>query len=393
MPKYDKRQLYIKRVLREIRRHSDDRWIDIEIEKDLRDRFGDRPDAEAVASMPSWRLVALNYRTKYFESAESLDGFTPHAVKRLLRNFAAPALELLAAFVVFRLFPTTEYVAYVVCALAAIIAAIQQHVCFCKLRYMLISMLAPPFLLIWYPAKAAASQASDLSGFFANLFSDGNRYVLILILATTLFYTITSAILHARDYTDKPTRPAVVFSCFGLALAVVSGFAFYGTSRAKGFDRLSAVSLAELRVAYEHYEATGETEEFLAAAKEADSVVRSNFHSRSKMDQTYQNDFERMAEIFILCSDAAQSGSFQNLMDSYFTDYDETDSDRTLDTEDITITYDSLNDRFAARLSTLDGSKYSDLHELAMSASGLRAELYAVIEDCHTRWIFSVNED
>ena len=60
MPRYDKRQLYIKRVLREINRHSDDKWIDIEIENDLRDRFGDKPDAVAVAEMPSWRLVAAN---------------------------------------------------------------------------------------------------------------------------------------------------------------------------------------------------------------------------------------------------------------------------------------------------------------------------------------------
>ncbi|MBQ1223338.1 MAG: hypothetical protein IIX84_03535, partial [Oscillospiraceae bacterium] len=283
MPKYDKRQLYIKRVLREILRHSDDRWIDIEIESELRNRFGDKPDAEAVASMPSWRLVALNYRTKYFESIEAVDGFTPASFKRFLRNFAAPALELLAAFVVFRLFPTTEYVAYIVCALAAIAAAIQQHVCFVKLRYMLVSMFVPPFLLLWYPAKAAASQASNLSGFFDQLFSEGNRYVLILILATIVFYTVTAAILHARDYADKPTRPAVAFGCIGLALAVVLGFSAYSAQRAKGFDRLSAVSFAELNSAYELYETTGDPEEFLAAAKEADKVVARNFHSRSKM--------------------------------------------------------------------------------------------------------------
>lgn len=395
MPKYDKRQLYIKRVLREILRHSDDRWIDIEIESDLRNRFGDKPDAEAVADMPSWRLVAINYRTKYFESIESVDGFTPARVKVALRNFAAPAIELLAAFVVFRLFPTTEYVAYIVCALAAIAAAIQQHVCFCKPKYMLISMILPPFLLIWYPAKAAADQASDIAGFFTNLFSDGNRYVLILILATIVFYAVTASILHARDYTDKPTRPAVAFGCLGFALAVVLSFSAYSIQRSQGFDRLSAVSFAELNSAYEHYETTGDPEAFIAAAKEADKVVAKNFHSRSKMDQTYQNDFENMAIIFMLCEDAKNSGKFQTLMNNYYTDFDETDATRFLDSEDITLTYESLNRRFASKLSTEDlhGYKYADLHELALSAAGLRAELYAVIEDCHTRWIFSANAE
>ncbi|MBR6771844.1 MAG: hypothetical protein IKM29_00470 [Clostridia bacterium] len=395
MPKYDKRQLYIKRVLREIRRHSDDRWIDIEIESELRNRFGDKPDAEAVAAMPSWRLTAINYRTKYFESAESVDGFTPHAVKRLIRNFCAPAVMLLAVFAVFRLFPTTEYVAYAVCALAAIAAAIQQHVCFCKLKYMLVSMIVPQFLLLWYPAKAAAVEAGNLSEFFRNLFSDGNRYILILIFATVLFYAVTAAVLHARDYADKPLRPAVISGSLGFALIVVFAFSAYSIQRAKGFDRLSAVSFAELNSAYEHYETTGDSEAFLAAAKEADKVVSQNFHSRSKMDETYQNDFEHMAELFILCDEAKISGSFQALMDSYFTDFDETDPNRTLDTKDITVTSESLNDRFAARLSDEDlhGYKYADLHKLALSASGIRAELYAVIDDCHTRWIFSANAE
>jgi hypothetical protein len=102
-----------------------------------------------------------------------------------------------------------------------------------------------------------------------------------------------------------------------------------------------------------------------------------------------------MAEIFILCNEAEISGSFQTLMDSYFTDFDETDTSRTLDTEDIIVTSESVNARFAARLSgeDLNGYRYADLHKLAMSASGLRAELYAVIEDCHTRWIFSANAE
>ena len=393
MPRYDKRQLYVKRVLREISRHSDDRWIDIEIERDLRDRFGGKDDAQAVASMPSWRLAAVNYRLKYFESVEAVDGFTPASVKRFLRNFAAPALELLAAFVVFRLFPTTEYVAYVVCALAAVAAAIQQHVCFCKLRYMIFSMVLPPFFLIWYPAKAAAEGASDLSEFFGRLFSDGNRYVLILIFATILFYAVTASVLHARDYADRPLRPAVAFGSLGLALVIILSFSVFSSNRAKTFDELSSAGIAELKSAYEIYETTGNTEEFLSAAAKADEIVVQNFHSRSKMDQTYQNDFERMAELFILCREASETGSFQPLMDVYFTDFDENDTTRTLDTEDITVTYESLNARFAAGLDTLGGDKYADIHRLAMSASGLRAELYAVIEDCHTRWIFSANEE
>ena len=393
MPRYDKRQLYIKRVLREIRRHSDDRWIDIEIEQDLRTRFGDRSDSEAVASMPDWRLAAVNYRIKYFQSAESLDGFTPHSIKRLFRNFAAPAIELLAAFVVFRLFPTTEYVAYAVCALAAVAAAIQQHVCFCKLRYAIVSLVAPPFLLIWYPAKAAAESAGDLSGFFGNLFSGENRYVLILIVSTVFFYTITAAILHARDYADKPLRPAVAFGSLGLALVMVLGFSVFSANRTKTFDVLSAESIAELRSAYTLYETTGDVTEFLAAAQKADKVVAQNYHSLSKMDETYQNDFERMAELFFLCREASETGSFQTLMDRYFTDFDESDTAKTLDTDDITVTCEELNDRFSSRLETIGKDEYADLHELAMSASGLRAELYAVIEDCHTRWIFSANED
>ena len=254
-------------------------------------------------------------------------------------------------------------------------------------------MILPPFLLIWYPAKAAASEAEAFSEFLQKLFSDGNRYVIILILATIVFYAVTASILHARDYTDKPTRPAVVFGCLGLALIVISGFSVYSINRTKTFDRLSAVSLENLKTAYELYETSGNPEEFLSAAKEADMVVAQNFHSRSKMDETYQNDFENMAIIFILCEDAKNSGKFQTLMNNYYTDFDETDTTRYLDSEDITLTYESLNDRFAARFFTLDGNKYADLHELALSAAGLRAELYAVIEDCHTRWIVSAHAE
>ncbi len=392
MARYDKRQLYIKRVLREIRRHSDDRWIDIEIEKDLRDRFGDKTDAEAVAQMPSWRLAAMNYRVKYSESAEALDGFTPQTVQRLLTNFAAPAIELLAAFVVFRLFPTTEYVAYIVCALAAIAAAIQQHVCFCKFGYSVASIVLPVFLLIWYPARDAAANAYGFADFFGRLFSDGNRYIIILILAIVIFYTLTTAILHARDYADKPIRGRTILASAILILCCVSGFAAYTSYRNESSNEQSAIALAEIKEAYAEYQSTGDVQKLLETAQKADSIVKKNFHRLSKMDESYSDNFYRMFSIFDLCRTAEDSSSYQALMDSYFTDFDETDETRTLNTEAISVTYSQLTDRFESRMSSVSGEKYADLHGLASSAGGLQAELYSVIDDCHTAWIFSKNE-
>lgn len=393
MARYDKRQLYIKRVLREIRRHSDDRWIDIEIEKDLRDRFGDKTDVAAVKEMPSWRLTAMNYRLKYFQSAEALDGFTPHNVKRFLRNFAAPAIELLSAFVVFRLYPTTEYIAYVVCALAAVAAAVQQHVCFVKLKYMIAAMVAPAFLLIWYPAKAAAAQADGLWEFFGNLFSPGNRYVLVLIAAFLLFFSVTSAVLHARDYADKPLRPAVIFGGLGLAIASVAIFCGITAHRNHGIALAAERDLAGLEAAYTEYLSTGDIAPLLLAAQSADETVEKNFHTLTPMDQTYGDSFEKAFTLFHLCRTAELSGSYSELMDAYYTDYDENDTARTLNTEAIVLTCNELSDRFVAKLSSSDGRSYADLHSLASTAEGLHAELYSVIDECHTAWIFSSAEE
>ena len=393
MARYDQRQLYIKRVLREIRRHSDDKYIDIEIEEDIRKKFGDKPDSLAVAEMPDWRLASVNYRLKYFESAEAVDRFTPHSVERFLKNFTAPALQLLAAFVVFRLFPTTEYAAYAVCALAAVAAAIQQHICFCKLKYMLIAMILPQFLLIWYPAKAAAASATGFGSFWNLLISEGNRYILVLILASAIFFVLTTAILHAYNYADNPKRKAVIFSSIILILATLAGFTSATAARNRKFDVMAAQVLADLRPAYEEYLETGNSEEFFAAAEKADDVVRKNFHSRSKMDETYNNSFLKTVTVFDLCRRAKESGNCQELMDYYFTDYDENDPGKTLNSDAIFDTYDQLAARFEYRLTNTDGSKYADIHELASGAGGIYAELYAVIDDCHTAWIFSGGKD
>lgn len=389
MARYDKRQLYIKRVLREIRRHSDDRWIDIEIEKDLRERFGDLPDKEAVARMPSWRLAAMNYRLKYFESAEALDGFTPHNVRRFLTNFAAPAIELLAAFVVFRLYPTTEYVAYVVCALAAVVAAVQQHVCFVKLKYMLAALLAPPFLLIWYPAKSAVLASEGFRDFFARLFSENNRYVLVLIFAFLLFYTVTSAILHARDYADKPLRPAVIFGSLGAAAVAVGIFCGATAFRNRDIALDAQRDVSALETAYTAYLSGGDFAPLLAAAESSDATVEKNFHTLTPMDESYGDSFSKTFSLFHLCRRAETTGSYQELMDTYYTDFDENDAERTLNTAAIAATVDQLSDRFEVKLSEAKNGGYAELHGLAATAEGLHAELYAVIDDCHTAWIYS----
>lgn len=393
MPRYTKKQLYVKRVFREIRRHSDDKWIDTEIEKDLNSQLEGKSDAEIKRDMPSPSFLAIRYRLKYAESASAPDGFTPHSVRRLFKNFLAPALELLAAFCVFRLYPTTEYIAYAVCALAAVAAAIQQHVCFCKLRYIIIALAAPPFLLIWYPAKAAASASGSVPEFFSRLFSDGNRYVLILIFSFIFFYFVTAAFLHARDYTDSPVKALVMIGSVAAAAASVVVFVLCAHRTEQEFDRLAAESFAELETSYAEFLSSGSSGQFISAAEKADGILSPHYHAYAKMNVSYNDEFAKMARLLALCEQSRSSGSYQALLDEYYTSYDESDESRTLDTEKIDLSVVQAESRFESRLSALSSGGCSELYELSQTAGGLYSEIYAVIDGCFSNWIFSPSEE
>ncbi|MBQ5973923.1 MAG: hypothetical protein IJL69_06935, partial [Oscillospiraceae bacterium] len=354
MARCDAKELYIRRVLREVRRHSGDRWIDGEIRAELEARFAGRDAAEVLRELPSARAAGLQYRLRYADSAAEPDGFTPHVVRRLIRNLAAPAVELLAALCVFRLFPTTEYTAYAVCALAAVAAAVQQHVCFCRLRYQLVAMIAPVFLLIWYPARASAAAAADLSGFFRLLFSENHRHALILILIFTAFYALTTALLHAREYADRPLRPVVTVLVLLAAVGSVGGFAAYEVRRTRALDAESAAVLARLSSDFADGLARGDLTAARADARDADALARRNYHVYVKLDQDYAQDVSRFLALLDDVERARTGGSVQALFDRYFAGFDETDP-RPLDRDRIFAAADYAADRFRRRADAADG--------------------------------------
>ena len=103
--------LYIKRVLREVRRHSSDTDIDRKIIGEIEERVlrltGGRTDEESIRAalkkMEPASELGLQYRAEYKYSAEKPDGFL--IFERFFSSIAAMALLLLTVFVVFRLFP------------------------------------------------------------------------------------------------------------------------------------------------------------------------------------------------------------------------------------------------------------------------------------------------
>ena len=127
-------RLYTKRVLREVKRHSEDAYIDRNIKNEIAQRILELTNGKtdevsvktAIRQKEPARELGLSYRKFYKFSAERPDGFL--LFERFFTNIAGMAILLITALCVFRMFPQVEYVAYAICALSGI-AGSRRRLC------------------------------------------------------------------------------------------------------------------------------------------------------------------------------------------------------------------------------------------------------------------------
>jgi hypothetical protein len=166
----------------------------------------------AVAKMEAPSRLGRKLREEYKAKENGIMLFN-----RTLVNFTAPAFLLSSAFIVFRLFPATEYVAYVIIAVVAGLSAYFSYCNFYKLRYYIIAVVLPAFLLIYYPIHDAFKNNEKILN---SIFSYSNHVVLTLILIILIIFPAVALVLYARDYAPVAKKKA-----------------FYGcTFRSIGFD-------------------------------------------------------------------------------------------------------------------------------------------------------------
>lgn len=300
--------LYIKRVLREVHHDENDLFITKKLVSIITGRIlaasggdeSERAVKDALRAVGSPASLGRELRRDYKHNENGFMLFN-----RTMTNLASAAIILVAEFVVFRLYPQTEYVAYICSAVAAIFAAWLGTHCFYKLRYHIIAMALPSFLLIYYPVRDALRlQASSGVPFFRSLFSYSNHIVLFLIVLTSAAYALTTALLHISIYSEH--KRALKFSlCGGLIAAALASFAFYAASLNIDYNQKSASYYSALSSEYREYYsgiAAGgwlkPGESLISSAKLADELI------------------DRYNDIYVP-SDKQTSGSLSSLLNAF----------------------------------------------------------------------------
>ncbi|MBR2453396.1 MAG: hypothetical protein IKB35_00170, partial [Clostridia bacterium] len=248
--------LYIKRVLREVHHDEEDLYItkkliSIICERILAETGGDESPEKisiAIKDMVSPVKLGRELRKEYKHDQNGLMLFN-----RTLVNLTAGAIILATAFVVYRLFPQKEYVAYLVCAIASAVSAWFGTHYFIKLRYHLIAMIAPAFLLSYYPILDAIKQSSkNNTGLFETLFSSANSTTFILIAVIVAVYAVTLIAISCYLYSTR-NRGIKLSCCIFLLCLGVGLFGAHASFRAKEYNNQAAVYAAELSEQYGKY--------------------------------------------------------------------------------------------------------------------------------------------
>jgi hypothetical protein len=191
-------QLYIKRVLRRVPFDEDHEYVAGEITRELNEAISDEHKKNPDLSIPKLikrlddpPVMARHYRKKYGFTTKSLMLFNQSMIYA-----SVAALYMVTAFVVFRLYPQREYVAYAICALSAVWGAKIAFDYFFPIQHVIFTAFVPPFLFLFYPINNAY-QASlrGVGSFWDLLFSQTHRVPFVL---TAIYLFLFLSLLSFR---------------------------------------------------------------------------------------------------------------------------------------------------------------------------------------------------
>ena len=383
--------LYIKRVLREVRRHSSDTDIDRKIIGEIEERVlrltGGRTDEESIRAalkkMEPASELGLQYRAEYKYSAEKPDGFL--IFERFFSSIAAMALLLLTVFVVFRLFPQKEYVGYAVCACAGVAAAFLAHRRFYNIHYALATIWVPAFLLLYYPCKHAIAAVRASGGSFLSAFFSYRYHVVFLVLIfITAAYTATTAILHAAAYLRGHKRVVSYLAAVVCSVGFLCGFFCYAVHLKGVYNAEASVCLAATQKSYEVYAAGGTIRQAQTDAK------------------TLGDLYDRYAGIYVP-SNRQTGGAYSSLLemlDLYDSDvdslilryhpaYEPDKRPKNIQTEPIDEKVSEIKRRLTVLLAKDTGEEpFRSLIDVETCCDLFRQELLLALSDAYNAWIY-----
>ncbi len=388
---YTKEQLYIKRVLREIQRHEDDAYIDTKIKNEITAKIkaltgGDTSEKAvelALKQLGPASKLGKEYKKEYRFSAERINGFL--FFNRFFVNMSAPALILIAALAVFRMFPLSEYLAYAVCAAAGVIAGIIAYTAFYKAVYAVLTAALPSFLLIFYPLKDALSARLDYGvPFFRELFGYSNHTVLFIILFSVLAYAVTVSWLHAKFYFRKFNYRYIHAELVFFVLAVLAGFTVFAVDLKKSNDAEASILLDKLGEQYEIYLESGNMPDTLPAlgdeASRLSELYGGIYLSPPKLTS---NAIPAVFKIFSL-----YDSGYENLITYYHSMYDPTKG-IPFDTKTLDAMLSDAKQKAGVILSGKGGGDFKTLLNVLSRFETLRSEIESSVDVCYEKWAYS----
>lgn len=385
--------LYVKRVLREVRRHSSDTYIDKQIIGEIENRVlelseGHTDEASIRAALKKMEPAAVlgsRYRAEYRFSAEKPDGFL--MFENFFSNVAAMVLLLLTVFVVFRLFPQKEYVGYAFCAIAAACAAILAHKRFYNIHYLLATILIPAFLLLYYPCKHSIGTARASGGSFLVLFFSYRYHIIyISLIVITAVYLAVTALLHAKAYLRKRLRMFSILATMFFLLACSIGFSVYACHLKQVYQAEAEVCLAAVRASFDAYLQDGENA--INGAKEDAGKISELYERYAGIyipaDRQSGGSYEALLEIFEIWESGTES-----LIVHFHAGYEAEKRNTPIQTEQIDEKLHQVQDSVERLLNrTSEDEPFQQLLALESRCQLLQSELRATVSDAYHQWIY-----
>lgn len=379
-------KLYIKRVLRDVHYDPDDLYIYRKLvslisEMILEKSGGDTSEESikrAIAQMEPPAKLGKKLRADYKADENGIMLFN-----RTIVNFAAPALLMAAAFVVFRLYPATEYVAYAVIAIVAGLAAYYAYRNFYKLRYCILAVALPAFLLIYYPTRDALKSNDD---FISLLFSYSNHVVLTLIAIILIVFPSVAAVLYAREYASvKRKRIYTAALCIMLVL-MVALFGLHAYELKLDYDADAASLLEKINGLYSLYNPSEPPDmELVLAVKMAEELEQKYADIYVPPNKQTSGALSELLECFSL-----YSKDYSFLVKHFHPQFNPSDSKRSFDIEALEkFMQMCIKDTALAVEKAAGNPSFRSLVTLESDCRNVLKDLSIYIAGAYNAWIFS----
>ena len=385
-------RLYVKRVLREVKRHSEDAYIDRNIKNEIAERILDLTDGStdeaavktALKQMEPARELGLRYRKFYKFSAERPDGFL--LFERFFTNIAGIAILMITALCVYRMLPQVEYVAYAICALAGVAAAIFAHRAFYNIHFALATLYIPAFLLLYYPCKHSIADAVNGKGSFTELlFSHRYREIFITLIVMILAYTATTAILHAFSYMHKRGKIISVTASVILTIACVCGFAGYAYDLKDTYNTQAELQVSALRETYTNYQNGGPIGPVLVSAVKTMDLYEAYAGIYVPSIEQHSGSYFKLIDEFVY-----YDSGIDELIKLHNPAYDPTKRESPFAYETIEKKIADLKESVATLLASdpPEGEPFRLILMIEERCDLLHADLIATLKTCYNDWIY-----